>query len=228
MDESVPAAATSWGPAIFFVPHQDDETLTMGADIAAHSRAGREIIVVQVTDGAESGVRAEMCAQQGICLTIPQFVAARNAEQVAAVQHLAPTARIEYANLPDSELTVATASALIAKYVTQYPTASFKTMSWLDNHADHRALAYALRDMCPRIPRHDCRFEQFHRYWMSMPIAGHFVPGSTAVLAAIDEYFVWNPDGGRYGIGTQSVLTDWAAERADPRSKYHQLPADSG
>src|SRR5665647_3388117 len=134
MDESVPAVATSRGPAIFFVPHQDDETLTMGADIAAHYRADREIIIVQVTDGAESGVRAEMCAEQGICLTVPPFVAARNAEQVAAVQHLAPTARIEYANLPDSELTVATASALIAKYVAQYPTASFKTMSWLDDH----------------------------------------------------------------------------------------------
>jgi LmbE family N-acetylglucosaminyl deacetylase len=194
--------ATSWGPAIYFVPHQDDETLTMGADIAAHYRAGREIIVVQVTDGAESGVRAEMCAQKGICLTVAEIVAARNSEQLAAMQHLAPTARIEYANLPDASLTVATASALIAKYVARYPTASFKTMSWLDDHPDHRALAYALRDMCSRIPSHDCRYEQFRRYWVSKPIAGYFVPGSTDVLAAMDEYFVWNPDGGRYAIGT--------------------------
>src|SRR5665647_3106621 len=105
MDASIPAVATSWGPAIFFVPHQDDETLTMGADIAAHYQAGREIIVVQVTDGAKSGVRAEMCAQQGICLTIPRFVAARNAEQLGAAQRRARTARIEYGNLPASRLT---------------------------------------------------------------------------------------------------------------------------
>jgi len=149
----------------------------MGADIAAHYRAGREIIVVQVTDGAESGVRAEMCAQKGICLTVAEIVAARNSEQLAAMQHLAPTARIEYANLPDASLTVATASALIAKYVARYPTASFKTMSWLDDHPDHRALAYALRGMCSRIPSHDCRYEQFRRYWVSKPIAGYFVPG---------------------------------------------------
>ena len=119
-----------------------------------------------------------------------------------------------------------TASALIAAYAAQYPTASFKTMSWLDDHPDHRALAYALRSMCSRIPSHDCRYEQFRRYWVRMPIAGDFVPGSAAVLAAIDEYFMWNPDAGRYGIGTQSVLTDWTAQRADPRSKYHRQPAD--
>jgi hypothetical protein len=41
-------------PAIFYIPHQNDETLSKGVAITQHLDAGREVIAVLYTDGAGS------------------------------------------------------------------------------------------------------------------------------------------------------------------------------
>lgn len=219
---SLPAQAVL-GSAVFFVPHQDDETLTMGADIRAHYLAGRDIRIVDVTDGSASGVKNTMCQTRGYCLTTAEFIAARRAEQLAAIRQLAPTSHVYYEKYVDNTLTVAQATSVINKYKALYPNGSYKTMSWLDDHHDHANLGTAMRNLCNagQIPNGDCRFEQFRRYWLSKPISGGFIAGNVNVLAAYDEYFVWNPSIGRYAIGSQSVPTDFDAAYADPRTKYH-------
>lgn len=50
-----PANAVTGTAAIYFTPHQDDETLSMGPDIRASLEADRQVIVVLLTDGSESG-----------------------------------------------------------------------------------------------------------------------------------------------------------------------------
>lgn len=44
-------------PAVYFVPHQDDETLSMSVDILRHIAAGRETHIVLFTDGGNTGAR---------------------------------------------------------------------------------------------------------------------------------------------------------------------------
>ena len=141
----LPAQAQT-GQVIYFVPHQDDETLYMGADISLQYRLGRQVIVVLVTNGNASGVRYLMCKQKQVCLTKEQFTAARNDEMIAAMKKLAPHAIIRYENRQDGELTKAQALAVFKKYLKLYPYASFTTTSWLDEHPDHRALAYAMKE----------------------------------------------------------------------------------
>lgn len=212
------------GAAVFFIPHQDDETLTMAADIRAHSVAGRQVVIVLVTDGSASRDRDAMCINKGVCLTVPEFVTARNAEQFAAIQHLAPGAQIFYENYQDGALTEAQATTAISKYVSLFPNGSYKTMSWLDEHPDHIALGQALRTMdnAGLIPNSDSRFEQFRAYWDSMPMTGLFVDADATVAEAYDEYYYWNPPIGRYAIGSQSVPEFFDAARLDSRSKYHR------
>ena len=212
------------GAAVFFIPHQDDETLTMAADIRAHFIAGRQVVIVQVTDGSASQARETMCTNKGVCLTVPEFVVARNAEQFAAIQHLAPGAQIFYENYQDGALTQAQATTTITKYMSLFPNGSYKTMSWLDEHPDHIALGEALRAMnnAGLIPDSDSRFEQFRAYWDTMPMTGLFIDPDATVTAAYEAYYYWNPAIGRYAIGSQSVPAFFEAGRLDSRSKYHK------
>jgi LmbE family N-acetylglucosaminyl deacetylase len=196
----------------------------MGADISLQYRLGRQVIVVLVTNGNASGVRYLMCKQKQVCLTKEQFTAARNDEMIAAMKKLAPHAIIRYENRQDGELTKAQALAVFKKYLKLYPYASFTTTSWLDEHPDHRALAYAMKDICVgkrRIANENCRFFQSRDYWTSRPVTGSFITGSPSELAAADEYTLWNPSIGRYGIGQQSVPESFASLRKEPRNKYH-------
>jgi LmbE family N-acetylglucosaminyl deacetylase len=212
------------GAVVFFTPHQDDETLTMAADIRANFVAGRQVVIVLVTDGSASQVRNAMCTNKGVCLTVPEFVVGRNAEQFAAIQHLAPGAQIFYENYKDGALTQAQATTVINKYVSLFPNGSYRTMSWLDEHPDHIALGQALRTMTNAglIPNGDSQFEQFLGYWDIMPVAGVFVAADAAVPGAYDEYYYWNPPIGRYALGSQSVPAFFDAARLDSRSKLHQ------
>jgi LmbE family N-acetylglucosaminyl deacetylase len=208
---------------VFFIPHQDDETLTMAADIRAHFVEGRQVVIVLVTDGSASRARNAMCAGKGVCLTVREFVVARNAEQFAAIHHLAPGAQIFYENYQDGALTQAQATTVITKYVSLFPNGSYKTMSWLDENPDHIALGHALKTMndAGLIPNNDSRFEQNRIYWDTMPVSGLFIAADETVPAAYDEFYYWNPPIGRYAIGSQSVPSMFDAARLDPRSKYH-------
>lgn len=221
---TVSPAQAETGQVIYFVPHQDDETLYMGADISQQYRLGRQVIVVLVTNGNASGVRYLLCKQKNVCLTKMQFTTARNDEMIAAVKKLAPNAVIRYENSQDGNLTKAQALAVLNKYLKLYPNASFNSTSWMDDHPDHRALAYAMKEVCLGkypIANEDCRLFQGRDYWISRPVTGSFIAGNVSEFAAADEYALWNPSIGRYGIGQQSVPESFTAMRKDPRNRYH-------
>ena len=84
-------------PAIFYAPHQDDETLGMGASIANHVRMKKPVYVVLLTNGAYSKA-IDILNGSSSCefhhtthhynLSITEFIAARNAEFIAACKAL--------------------------------------------------------------------------------------------------------------------------------------------
>ena len=84
-------------PVIFYSPHQDDETIGMGASIAEHVRIGRPVYVVLFTNGAGSTAinilnGKEKCNSHNsfhhFNLTIEDFINARNNEFIAACKKL--------------------------------------------------------------------------------------------------------------------------------------------
>ena len=84
-------------PAIFYSPHQDDETIGMGASIAEHVRIGRPVYVVLFTNGLSSGAinilnGKEKCSNHKTFhhfnLSLEDFFNARNNEFIAACKKL--------------------------------------------------------------------------------------------------------------------------------------------
>lgn len=210
--------------SIYFIPHPDDGVLSMGADMALQHRLGRRVIIVMVTSGDDTGVRQRLCIQKKICLTRDEIAKARYAESAAAVKRMAPNAVIRYENYHGGDLTQVQALDIYDSYIKLYPQAAFKTISWLDENKDHRALAYALRDFCinrHRMPVERCYFFQNRKYWKSMPVKGTYIDSDRNVLEAAKEFSLWKPSIGRYAVGHLSAYDYFAALRKDPRNKYH-------
>lgn len=246
-DASTSAAVSR--PAVFFVPHQDDEILSMGASIIAHLKAGRDVKVVMVTDGNTTGARTTLCEQKAICLTPEQIGQARDLEFRDAMARIGVPAGNLYFEHKPSPLENTAANEVISKYIALFGTgASYVTMSWLDAHNDHYNLGYALNSRC--VPRGkagvtppqltDCRFYQSALYQPATPankLANYdrvVTPsGAYYTMTGVDitrlqnaaaAYGVYNPEIGRYGIGMLSVASQFDYLKVAPRSWYH-LPS---
>lgn len=134
---AVPApASATLGPAVFFTPHQDDETLFMGAAIVQHIRAGRKVYVVLLTDGGASAVSA-LYPSRAV------FVAERDREFTAAVRRMGAIPVIPPDRAMDGQLTAQRAQQIMLRYT--FPGASLKTMSEYDAQPDHAAAGRGLR-----------------------------------------------------------------------------------
>lgn len=242
----IPAAfAAAPLPAVFFVPHQDDEILSMGASIIAHLKAGRDVKVVMVTDGNTTAARAVLCTQRGICLTPEQIGEARDLEFRDAMARIGvPAQNLYFEDKPAVD--IATANEVISKYVALFGVgASYITMSWLDTLPDHYNLGYALNARCVasgkggsvRPQLSDCRFYQSALYQPATPATkltsydrvvtpagGYYTmtgADATRLRNAAAAYSVYSPEAGRYGIGVLSVATQFAYLSTAPRSWYH-------
>lgn len=220
-------------PIVYLVPHQDDETLTMGADIATHTAEGRDVHVVLVTNGQASAAAARICQQRGVYLSTAEFIAARNTEFVAAIPALGvPAGRYSMENIVDGTLTAAQADSIIDKYLALYPGAAVKTMSWLDRHNDHYQLGYALLRAYHAGKVTDARWDQYHLYQAASlnptatyPVitpAGGWMTSPAAVRAAIAEYRVWNPAIGRYSVAQYSARGSLDYIQEHPSTWYHR------
>lgn len=146
-------AQAALGPVIWLIPHQDDDVLSMGADMKNHVEAGRQNIAVLLTDGSESGVCYQRfgtggsvgdqrdngglsAAGRAACTEI------RDAEFTRAMNRLGVDPVIRSDRKQDScsgtlsnkitschsgnTLTEAYVLDVIQEYANQYPNASFK------------------------------------------------------------------------------------------------------
>lgn len=187
---SLPASANSGANmSFFFVPHQDDDVISMGLAIAQATRAHRQVYVVEVTDGAQTQALAKINYRINLIdqrqpkkrlvpLTHATLAAARNREQRAALEtlgvpasHIVVESQVGHpGTAAQPYFTVDEPSyrefvRLLTSYVNRYPKASFNTMSWLDLHPDHYHLGYALDSLC--VSRKlTCRFYQSEAYQM--------------------------------------------------------------
>lgn len=216
-------------PVVFYSPHQDDETLAMGASIEQHAIAGRQVHVVLLTDGAASRARAAL-AERGVNLSVPEFVAARDREFADACARLGvPAERVHDEREPDGRLTPERARAILRAYRERYPTAGHHGMSWLDAPGDHRVFGLALRELADEIPDRDARFYLHHQFWSTadLPAAYYEESEQRRARAAAAAYRLVEPAQGRYGIGALSVAEAFRAHQADPRSRFHGPPDDA-
>lgn len=135
----------AWTPPIArvvaVVPHPDDEVLGCGGLLAHGVGAGREIVVVAVTDGeaARGGVDRELAAR-------------RRVEQHAALDVLGvEDAAVLRCGLPDAAVGDHI-DDLIATLVPIVSPADLLVAPWLgDGHPDHVACGVAARHVADRV-----------------------------------------------------------------------------
>jgi LmbE family N-acetylglucosaminyl deacetylase len=93
MLERVPALQRPTAELVIVIaPHPDDETLAAGGAIFDWTRGGLNVQVVVATDGARSHDHRDIAR-------------IRQAEALAAAEHLGVAQRVTFLNLPDGELT---------------------------------------------------------------------------------------------------------------------------
>ena len=213
---AVPAGVSA--PAVFLVPHADDETLTFGPAVEEHVAAGDHVVVVLVTDGRASAAR------RLTGLSVEEFSAARDREFLAACAALGvPEEQVFLAHCVDGALTADLAGHVVAQWTALLPAGRFRTTTWSDAHPDHAALGGALRAHAAAVTG-DVRFYVKPDEWDAArerpPLVVERTTG-TRYLAACDEYARVDHAAGRYGIGQLSVPGPFALRRASPEVRWH-------
>lgn len=214
---------------LYFVPHQDDELLTFGIDIANSVKDGRDVHVIVCTDGASSNVRLrlgnrEFCTQCGeqhvFDLTRDDFTATRDQEFYGSCDALGvkrENIHFEDERVVDGELTVEEAKRIIKKFLkeigedctvcTMYPNPPEI------QHKDHMRLGKAAQELkAEGVIKHLVLMEEPY-----VAIIAEHAPGEEPTLIYADEetakqienavasYFLWKPAEKRYAVGFHSV-----------------------
>jgi hypothetical protein len=219
-------------PAVFFVPHQDDETLSMGAQILRHVAAGRQVHVVFLSDGQLSQAydtlmggrecvwhnRVHDPAAEGYAgLTRTQFGYARDKEaRIACTELGVAVANIHQERLPLVD--VATATEVMLKYAhllrlgsSAYTMSPWETESG-EGNTEHGDMGVALRKLGESgVIEAALRYQVYSQYadsplWPAGLIRNVGTPAERPAWdAAAGPYRYWDPRGGRYAIGYHSA-----------------------
>lgn len=127
---------------LVFAPHPDDETLGCGGTIALHAGAGDNVRVAVVTDGGRS---------RAFGLTRDQIVTLRRAEAESALAELQPRSGgesgmidLEQWAFPEGEWSAPDVTARIRDLLAQFKPDVVYTVSRIDFHPEHKAVARCL------------------------------------------------------------------------------------
>jgi hypothetical protein len=219
--------ASTLGPAVFLLPHQDDEMFLAGA-IRQHVISGRNVHVVMVTDGRSTGainkINNKLTQEGRTSITQKHLVSARDKEFTSSMLSLGVKySNIHFANKDigpyyvDGQLTKSKAKEVINYYYNRLGNGSYKTVSVgigspnsNYSHNDHKALFLALRETTkisdqryyndkelPGVTRRD----NITNYSFNLKVHNTQVNKRKA----LDSYSVWSPSSGRYSVGEFSV-----------------------
>lgn len=221
---------------LYFVPHQDDELLSMGADICNNVLRGHKVHVILCTDGSKSSVKATLANGKGCSrhqgkheyeLTDEEFIKTRDSEFFDSCRAMGvPKINIHITRRRgvDGELTVAQAEDIIKFYLILYGKSSTVcTLSYTNGssqHIDHQTLGRAANNMLKRGMIQDLRFfvEPYHydeivENARMIPIEPTFVKATARaqerVRAAVASYSRWEPKKQRYAVGIHSVQKEF-------------------
>lgn len=213
---------------LFVSPHQDDESLSMGAGIRKHVEANHDVHVLLLCGGVESA------AQPASGLSRPQFGYARDDEFIRATRQLGvPYENLHFARVTpaDGTLTVQLAYDAILDFTERYPDTWLKTYSNLaatNRHPDHiksgeaglLALQNGIVDNL-RMYVEPWLLTAFQNANPGLAISTDVAADASWVVKALDEYGIVDPKGQKFGLGFQSV-SYFSGVKANPVSRYHQ------
>lgn len=142
---------TSREIALYVVPHQDDEALTLGAAMMADRAAGRRVYAIIVTDGKLDATRTtSITTLLGYTPSYRDFTAARDREFAAGVRLMGgiPIVPPFEARQPDGSSTPSGIVALVKAVVPfRGSNVLLRATAPNDYHADHRNCGHAVTQL---------------------------------------------------------------------------------
>ena len=210
---------------LYFIPHQDDELLTMGIDICSSTKKGYNVHVILCTDGRKDITLSTLQNQQKCTfhdephiykLTENEFIQARDTEFINSCLLLGvPQQNI---HIPsdrgiDASLEIATAETIIQRYLHLYGknsavhTIHFNTGNM--QHKDHKTLGQAAYNLWQKGLIHKVKF--FKEPYCNPDNGVNFICRQASpeiashIYDAIRNYQYWAPAAGRYAVGYHSV-----------------------
>ncbi len=216
---------TQQGTLLYFVPHQDDELLTMGIDICTAATENADVHVILCTDGRQSKTR-EILQNKQTCplhdephtyeLNKEDFTKARDAEFINSCLLLGvprENIHIPPERAVDGTLDVATAEIIVKKYLHQCGENSAVRTIYFNTdpqqHNDHKVLGQAVYNLWQKGLI--CKVMFFKEPYCSADSNVNFTCSRASkkiaqrVLDAINNYGYWAQNEGRYAIGHHSV-----------------------
>ncbi|KGC03581.1 glcNAc-PI de-N-acetylase family protein [Burkholderia multivorans] len=233
-------------PAIFYSPHQDDEAIGMAGGIAEHKDAGRPVYLVLLTNGVNDDLltlaNSKLQSNSLPTITMEQMMWGRRSEFVASAQAMGVD-RTFIVNIaqgfddrePYNSATYAgfvqRVVSTIEYFESQYPGASHKlasdesctTCSPPGPNLTHQACCEAGRAVLAKGAITDFRFYRIYEYLkpVGSRTGQYTVQLSSSWMTrkrkALDQYKMWDPAAGRYGLGYLSVPTLIDAAYSDAR-----------
>jgi LmbE family N-acetylglucosaminyl deacetylase len=218
-------------PAVFFSPHQDDESIGMSGSIAAEVAAGRQVFLELMTGGQESAARITLAnggrdswhpGRHTYSLTIAQFSLARTKEFLDAAARLHVTG-VFLNGFEENHLTTDQVTRRVNFWkrwggdgLSLHGTAGAEDPGspTIGPHPDHVAVWTALNQSGVRdITGH--LIYQYRTHLGTYDERVDFTGLCQARQNALAAYKVWNPSQGRYAIGYHSVRTLFDSSAAD-------------
>lgn len=230
---------------LFFTPHQDDETLSMGSAIIEHVEKS-DTHVILCTDGSKSIIR-KVLDDGGACsyhikdvhkysLSEREFSKNRDEEFKDSCEAMGvkeSNIHIEDNRAYDGELNKEKAREIILKYLKEYPDAKVKTVTPFKAsgiHEDHRALGEAALELYKEGKIKDLRFYvepydyiDFKKVNPNVEVWEVLPSQEEKLLSAMNSYKKWNPESGHYAIGYHSVKSHFD-ELATSKIQYVHAP----
>lgn len=236
---------------IFYAPHADDETLSMGPAVVEAVASGAQVALVLLTDGsAETAVLAALngaapCAWHGFrhdpereaypggALDAWHMAQARGAEfaRACAAFGVEPRLTRQLAH-PDGGLTAEDARAAILELENDAslpPPRHHHTMSHLfDDHTDHLNAGRALRELVELGVVSSATWYVKRAMWPRLPhdarielVTAMTAAAQTKIRNAVRAYMDYDPARARFGIGYHSVRERFDALLADFTVRRH-------
>ena len=230
---------------LYFVPHQDDELLTFGIDIANSVKDGCDVHVIVCTDGSSSNVRLRLgnrefctqCNEQHVFdLTKEDFTATRDREFFGSCAALGvKKENIHFADerIVDGNITLDGAKDIIKTFVDRIDADSTVCTIYpndpKEQHRDHRTLGLAAAELYKEgAVKHLVLMEEPYVAVAVDHADGEepkifYAPDDIAqqIEKAVSEYFLWDPKNKRYAVGFHSVPNEMEQLKTEKGLYYH-------
>ncbi|MCA1065390.1 PIG-L family deacetylase [Rossellomorea sp. AcN35-11] len=216
--------------SVFYAPHADDETLSLGPSILHQIDKGHEVAVVLLSHGEASQsinkINDNLTEESLPPITKEEFGNSRVKEFNKSVEELGVKPDNVYIyDLPDGAIKEEDIMDIMKEMNDHYPEARHHALSYRDPHRDHAASGEALKKLVEdgTIPSalYYLPVQEFENldYDDTYSVPDEF---SDEYEKSLDAYRIWEPDEGFYSIGYISVEPYFVKAEKYGESRWHK------